>query len=231
MNISVGSTSEATGRLVSAGNAMRLRRKALGVTQEELAAILGKDQNYVSFVETGRIKRPARWVVVAIARALDVPPGELLTAWDYAPNDIEEVPDLAHETVPVRDWGWVPADQLRWMESTTRGQTLDVPLGHAKGRSPGDLFVLHASGDCLMRRGISDGTIVVCEVANDRQPRNGQIVAVRVGEERSLKVWQREGDHIRLCDGDGNVVAALTTTDDMQVVGYVLTSWTDHDGE
>lgn len=217
---------ESVDRMTTLGQRVRERRKALGLTQEDLEGRSGISQTHISQVETGITKQPTDATLFALSESLDIPMRELRQLAGYI---IEEV-TLNPVTIPVQDWGLSPADCVRWVEAVQEGRTLDVPLAHAKGRSPDDLFVLHATGSCLAQRGIANGSIVVCELANGRQPRDGQIVAVRVGDERSLKIWQRNGRAIRLYDGDDNIVATLTEADDIEVVGFVLSSWTDHDG-
>lgn len=88
MVMSVASTS-LTGWRVSVGTIIRSKRLSVGLTQEDLAEALSKDQNYVSFVETGRIKRPSREVLETIAKALSMTSEEtssLLRTADYAPD-------------------------------------------------------------------------------------------------------------------------------------------------
>lgn len=209
---------------VFVGQVIKRRRLELDLRQEDIAERTGFEQPYISQVERGKIRRPDKSILFAFANALSMNPDELYVVADYAPTNGEGV-TLTPDTIPVRDWGRVPADAVRWAESVQRGVFLDVPLRFARGHSADTLFVLHASGNCLASRGIADGSVVVCEQANGREPRNGKIVAVRIGDDRSLKIWQREGDQVRLYDGDGNVAATLTPADDIEVVGIFLASW------
>ena len=58
------------------GVALRHRRKTLGLTIAQLAEKSGLSTNWVSEVERGR--EPSLTSVIALARALDVTPGELV---------------------------------------------------------------------------------------------------------------------------------------------------------
>jgi transcriptional regulator with XRE-family HTH domain len=58
------------------GAALRRRRKTLGMTIAELAERSGLSVNWVSEVERGR--EPSLTSVIALARALEMSPGELV---------------------------------------------------------------------------------------------------------------------------------------------------------
>jgi transcriptional regulator with XRE-family HTH domain len=215
------------------GQIIRIRRLELDLRQEDLAERTGYEQSYISKVEVGRSKRPERDYLLGFAEALEMDPDDLLIPAGYAPVDpsLYERKVRREDIVPgerdVQYWGVVPADALRWAENVNGGQSVPVPLQFIGARDPESLFVLSASGNCLASRHIAHGQLVLCEVSEGREPRNGQIVAVRVGDERSLKAWHREGDTIELRDGDDNVVAALAITDDIEVVGTVVATWWD----
>jgi transcriptional regulator with XRE-family HTH domain len=79
---------------MSLGQLIRERRAELGMTQEELAERIGKGQNYLSHVERGRIQRPGREIMRAIADALDLPMVDLVVAsagW----ADLSDIGDAA----------------------------------------------------------------------------------------------------------------------------------------
>lgn len=54
-------------------------REVYQLTQQELAIKAGVRQQYVSDLETGRIKNPALLMAIKLADALDVAPTELLS--------------------------------------------------------------------------------------------------------------------------------------------------------
>lgn len=84
---------ECLGHMTPLGKLIRAGRKAKGnMSQETLGELVGKDQNYISFVETGRIKRPATAVLDDIARALGLPRAELYAAAGWAPDGESVLP-------------------------------------------------------------------------------------------------------------------------------------------
>ncbi|MDE6780868.1 MAG: helix-turn-helix transcriptional regulator [Ruminococcus sp.] len=59
------------------GNRIRTRRERLGLTQNEIAEMTQLRQNYISRIENDKFE-PTATVVVLLAKALDMPVGELL---------------------------------------------------------------------------------------------------------------------------------------------------------
>jgi transcriptional regulator with XRE-family HTH domain len=69
-----------------AGERIARRRKALGISQEELAAAIGTNQKQISRYENGH-NAPTAEVLVAMARSLDT-----TTDWLLGLSDFEERP-------------------------------------------------------------------------------------------------------------------------------------------
>jgi transcriptional regulator with XRE-family HTH domain len=61
--------------MISIGETIRRRRKAKGLTQEDLGKAIGKDRSVIARYEDGGIDMPVS-VIAAIAGALDVPVAE-----------------------------------------------------------------------------------------------------------------------------------------------------------
>jgi hypothetical protein len=82
---------------LSLGAAIRARRQALGLTQEALAARVGDGvrQSDISRLERDKITLPHPARVRALARALEMAPGELLTRSGWAGADQPVVPGAA----------------------------------------------------------------------------------------------------------------------------------------
>ncbi len=59
------------------GRRIKELRNDQGITQEVLAAKIGRDRSYVGFIERGE-RNPGLEVIFKIAKALDVKPDELL---------------------------------------------------------------------------------------------------------------------------------------------------------
>src|SRR5690606_6159334 len=145
-------------------------------------------RSYIAHLETGR-NLPSLDVLTHIAEALGTTSSALIGGADLALSPEQQVANVMKRGVaalsgmPIRDLGRVPADQPRPVDDIGEGPTVPVPLEWVGGRSPEDLFVLRVSGDCMMRRGITDGSYILCEAAHGREPRNGQLVAVWVDGE------------------------------------------------
>ena len=89
---------------MSFGRAVRRRREALGLTLEELAERAALSPNYIGTVENGR-RDPSLSTILALAKGLRVPPGELLgpvkdlssdaydigRQYDAAPEDAQDL--------------------------------------------------------------------------------------------------------------------------------------------
>lgn len=215
------------------GQRIKALRGDLRLTQAELARRAFVSRSYIAWLETGR-NMPSFEVLGHVADALGVT-RDALIAEEPLPQPVEStavriLEDLVEgvQGVPIRYIGTVPADVLRWAEWEEGSmRTIPVPLAWMGSRSKEDLFIVEASGDCLMRRGIIHGTQVLCERAYGRMPRDRQIVVVRVGDEVTMKVWRIVEDRVELHDGDGNVIARLDTLDDVVVVGFYVKSWLD----
>jgi transcriptional regulator with XRE-family HTH domain len=80
------------------GQVIRRRRKELGLTQEELAELIGSGvrQAEISRLEHDHVTLPRRARLEQIARALDIPMGVLLarSGWTGADNELTPRADL-----------------------------------------------------------------------------------------------------------------------------------------
>ena len=75
------------------GERIRERRKALGMTQEELGRRLGVQKAAISKIENGLVVNLKRSTIVALCQALDCTPSYLM-GWDDKESDINEIVDL-----------------------------------------------------------------------------------------------------------------------------------------
>lgn len=223
MSISMGdicrvAITEGVSAVTELGRLLRRRRLALGLTQEQLAEMTGLEQHYISQVERGQIARPSRDRLGSFARALELSEEEVLEAAGY-------IHRVYVEEIRIPLVGRIPADAIRW---TAVEEGIEVP---SVGVAPEDIqgarspFALEVTGDCMRAVGIYSGDIVILDRPDGRPPRDGQIVAVRVGEdEYTLKRWCVTADGaVELRDGDGRVVYRLTPNTHVEVLGFYLT--------
>lgn len=203
----------------SFGAWLKHHRRERNLTQWDVADLVnveGVDQPYISQIERGKIGRPSEERVRAFARAVGGDEEEALEAAGW--QRIVVVPGGTQ----VRIVGRIPADSLRWMELEGESvQTVSVAPEFLVGaRSP---FALEVSGDCLRSIGIYHGDAVVFDTPISEPPRDRQLVAIRVGDEVTLKRWCVTGDGVELRDGDEAVVHHVRADDDLEVIGLYLT--------
>lgn len=220
---------------------LKLFRQRAGFSQAELARRVFLSRSYVAHFETGR-KTPDLELLDRFAAVLGVSVAELVGEAEVAQLDatellrqvaraadagIERIQEVTSDRSqsPVRYYGRVPADAVRWVEARESGAVEQVWDQFLAGRSPSEFLTVTASGDCLGRRGILDDDTVLLEWANGRVPSNGRIVLVRLGDEFTLKIWWRDGDWVELRDGDGNVIARLSILAEFEVLGLYVNRW------
>lgn len=173
------------------GIRIRERREALGLTQEELAAKMGyKDKSSIHRIEVGRADIPQS-KVYAFARALDTTPGYLMGWRDDArearpaiPTGFEPLPEMA--SVPL-------VGTIACGTPILAEQNIEARIGvPAAWRAD---FALTCKGDSMAPRYL-DGDIVC--IRRQPQVENGEIAAVLIDDEATLKRFYRSGDTVTL---------------------------------
>lgn len=94
MSTSRASATKGASRGVWIGELVRIQRRQKGLTQEQLAELINKDQNYVSHVETGRIQVPALETLKVLAQVLGISMADFAEAagWDLFDEAGSELP-------------------------------------------------------------------------------------------------------------------------------------------
>lgn len=231
------------------GDWLQRRLERRGWQQADLHHATGISRGLISAWVRGA-KLPDSRSARRIAAALELEPEEVLYAAGHLPalprpageyerlRTLRELERLANEGLrrieevrvereesPVPYYGRVPADAVRWIASREDGAVVAVWDRLLAGRSPHACLVVTASGDCLARRGIPDGALVLLEWARGRAPGNGQIVLIRFGDEYALKCWYRDGDWIELRDGEGRLVRRFALVEEFEVVALFVAAW------
>jgi len=200
------------------GRYIRKRRGELGLTQEELAARAGLKQTNISQIERGEIVEPGPERLAAIAIALGVELSDLVELTEQRRYHVVRVDEDAR-MVPV--YGYIPADAVRFTAPLADLPAVTVPVEMLEGAQ--DPFGLIVTGDCLLRAGIASGDVVILDRPHGRRPRSGQIVAVRFGDEVTLKRWFVTDDgHIELLDGEDRVVVTLDGRESAEIIGLYV---------
>lgn len=200
------------------GRYIRQRRGELGLTQEELARRAGLKQTNISTIERGYILEPGPERLEAIAIALGVDLSVLVELTEQRRYHVVRVDDDAR-TVPV--YGYIPADSVRFTAPLADLPAVAVPAEMLEGAQ--DPYGLIVTGDCLLRAGIASGDVVILDRPHGRKPRSGQIVAVRLLDEVTLKRWFVTDDgHVELLDGEDRIVATLDGRESAEVIGLYV---------
>ena len=165
---------------------IRQRREQLGLSQEELAARMGyRSKSSITKLEKGINDLP-RAKLEELATALDTTPAWLMGLVDlpFPPPGFEPLPEMVR--VPL-------VGSIACGTPITAEQNIECYIGvpaawHAD-------FALTCHGNSMAPT-ICDGDIVCIR----RQPEveQGEIAAVRIGEEATLKHFHRQGETVML---------------------------------
>lgn len=158
---------------------MKARRKEIGVSVDEIASVLGVSVATVYRYESGEIEKVPGAVLEPLANVLRTTPAYLM-GWDTGrdnrplPSNILPLP----KTYKVPLIGTIACGQpILAVEEAE--ETVDVPEWVDAD------FALKCKGDSMINARIFHGDIVY--IREQPEVENGQIAAVRIGEEATLK--------------------------------------------
>lgn len=121
----------------------------------------------------------------------------------------------------------VPSVELPLAGRIAAGSPIDVLPGHERVAVPplltrkGDSFVLKVTGDSMIDDGIHDGDFVV--IARRGSAENGEMAAVLVNGEATLKRFYREADgRIRLQPANERLSPLFVREEEVEVQGVVV---------
>lgn len=157
---------------------LRDRRKELGLTMKEVAAMVGVSEGTVSRWESGKIAEMRRGKVAAYAKALDMNPA-IIMGW----QEISEYSNLR----PVTTRRFPVLGAVSCGEPVLMSEERDVQID-ASDDIRAD-FVLIARGDSMTGARIHDGDVVF--IRKQDEVENGQIAVVAVDDEATLKRFYR----------------------------------------
>lgn len=165
---------------------IRQRREQLGLSQEELAARMGyRSKSSITKLEKGINDLP-RAKLEELAAALDTTPAWLMGLMDlpFPPPGFEPLPEMVR--VPL-------VGSIACGTPITAEQNIECYIGVPAAWHADFALTCHGSS---MAPTICDGDIVCIR----RQPEveQGEIAAVRIGEEATLKHFHRQGETVML---------------------------------
>ena len=203
------------------GSRIRNRREELGLSQDELGKRLGyKSRSSINKIELDQ-RNLTQSKIKAIADALDTTPAYIM-GWEDQPIS----------TIPIPP-GFIPMPQMRKVPlvgSIACGtpilaqQNIDGSVD-----APEDIrcdFALRCKGDSMIDAGIHDGDAVYIRIQPEVE--NGEIAAVRIGEEATLKRVYYDGTTLTLMPANASFAPMVYTgpqLDDVHIEGRVV-GWT-----
>lgn len=163
-----------------------------GLTLEQVAQQVGVGRSTVRKWETGLIANMRRDKIVKLAQALHTTPGYLM-GWDdddkftqsTLPSNIIPMPEM--KKIPLV--GTIACGEPILAEENIE-EYVDIPK-HIRAD-----FALTCKGDSMINARIYDGDIVY--IRQQKTAENGEIVAVRIDDEATLKRIRIYPDHIVL---------------------------------
>ena len=160
---------------------IRIRRKELGLSLEQIAQSCGVGKSIVAKWERGDVKNIRRDNLAALADVLRVSPLVLMEREEFIPDPITDIPGI----IPIEPMDRIPllgaiacGDPILAQENIE--DYIDLP------RTIKADFALTCEGDSMIDAGIKDGDVVY--IRSQPEVQNGQIAAVLVdGESATLK--------------------------------------------
>lgn len=181
--------------MVTVGDRIRQVRQEQDVTQQELADYIGVSKQAVYKYENNIVTNIPTDKVDAIAKRLKVSPAYLM-GWEEQPTPKPTSP------APIPP-GFIPMPKMKKVPLIGAIACGD-PITALQNREgdvdvPEDVrcdFALKCHGDSMVGAGIHDGDVVYIHIQPEVE--NGEIAAVRIGDEATLKRVYYSGDTLTL---------------------------------
>ncbi len=171
------------------GERIKKRREQIGLTQVALADMIGESKQTVYKYETGIVTNIPSDKIELIAKALRVQP-EWIMGW----TDTESV-EIPPGFEPLPKMRKVPLiGEIACGEPILAEQNIEDYLD-----IPDEVhcdFLLRCKGDSMIDAGIKNGDVVFVRIQEIVE--NGEIAAVRIGDEATLKRVYWDGDTLML---------------------------------
>ena len=163
--------------MTTLANRIRKRREELGMSQDELAKLMGyKSRSSINKIEMG-VNDVTQSKIVSFANALKVSPGYLM-GWEE--NTAEETPFFAptvtDDTVTFPVIGDVAAGFDHFVSPDWSGDTVEIPVSYLKGRKQEEFMVLRVCGDSMYPLFLDNDKVLILKQSTLN--RSGEIGAV-----------------------------------------------------
>lgn len=201
---------------MTVGDRMKLRRKQIGMSAEQVAEKLGISPSTVYRYENGEIEKMGIDKLGPIAKAIQTTPAYLM-GW-------EDEPDLLSPNI-------TPLPQMKeWplLGATACGKPLHRELLGETVLAPADIkadIVFRCVGDSMINARIFDGDAVFIHLQPEVE--NGEIAVVRISDEYTLKRVYVFDDYVELRSENPTVKPIILrgpelAPDNYEVVGLAV---------
>jgi repressor LexA len=241
--MSYNASEKETYSMFNAGVYIKNKRNELKMTQEELAEKMGyKDRSTIAKIEAGK-NDITRTKLIAFAKALNTTPSYLM-GWENSRGEIDlggmqldlgmsqrEVEDFIQRTSFVNIVS-IDVKKIPLLGSIAAGEPIfadeDFEYYVECGADIQADFALRVKGDSMINARINDGDIVFLR----KQPtvEQGEIAAVLIDDEATLKRFRRYGNHIVLQAENPNVADIeydLTEDSNVRILGKAVAFQSD----
>lgn len=179
---------------MNVGKRIKILRKELGISADELGTKLGKDRSTIFRYENGDIEKLPIDILEQIADALHTTP-QYLMGWEEPPKSTS----LPSGILPLPRTRSIPI-----LGEIACGDPIDaVQNFDGETRIPEDIdadYALRCKGDSMQDFRILDGDIVY--IKNQPTVENGEIAAVLIDNEATLKRFFFDGKTVTLVAGN-----------------------------
>lgn len=197
------------------GTIIKKRREQLGISQEQLANILGyKSRSSINKIELNHTDLPQS-KIVALAKALSVTPAYLM-GWEEPEQPTPK--SNGYPTVRIPVLGDVAAGVPILAQQDIIGYE-DIPADMAK---TGEYFGLKIKGDSMEPK-IHDNDIVIVKSMSDAE--NNDIVIAMINDEATCKRLHKYSNSVVLTAINSDYKPIEVTPDEnIQILGKVVMS-------
>jgi repressor LexA len=208
---------------MTTGQRIKARRIEMGYTVDQLAEILGKNRATVYRYESGDIDDMPTKVLESVAKALRTTPARLMGwsddadySWLKNRDDIHSIDTASFQVI----------GEIACGEPIVMNEEHEVYVD-ASARIKADA-ILVASGDSMIGARIYDGDIVFIKFQTEVE--NGEIAAVAINDEATLKRFYKFGDSIVLRAENPNykdIIIDASSADTIRLIGKAVAFQSD----
>lgn len=194
---------------------IRKRREELGITQAELAEVLGyKSRSTIAKIETG-INDIVQSQIIAFADALKTTPAYLM-GWTDNPN--EKLVEIASNLISLKKVRYIPVIGRIACGTPILAQENIVDHILLPDHIKAD-FALQAVGDSMTGAQIDDRDYVY--IRSQPEVENGEIAAVLIGENATLKKVYIENEKLTLLPANPKHDPIVYVKDEIKQVSII----------